>query len=63
MKYVLVMLLLVGCARTKVVEEKKVEPKKINRHERLLKCVDRYIDKDVVIKEAFEVCKGIYKRG
>ena len=61
MKYLLLGLLLIGCATKKKPIPKP--PETPNRKERLMKCVDRYLDKDVPIKEAFETCKGIYKRG
>lgn len=69
MKYLIMTLLFVGCASKKVKEPPKKAPVvqkpkiiKIGRHDRLLNCVDKYLDKDVRIAEAFTVCKGIYER-
>ena len=70
MKYLILALLLVGCAtkKPKVVEPKvtPIAPKTRTEkaQENIMRCVDRYIDRDAGIKihEAFEVCKGIYKR-
>ena len=65
MRYLLILLLFVGCAGKpkKPPVEKAPAPKFKERHERLLNCVDRYLEQDVKIHEAFEVCKGIFKRG
>ena len=70
MKYLILTLLFAGCAFNKVKEKPKKaiviqKPKKIiriNRHDKLLNCVDKYLEKDVRIAEAFTVCKGIYER-
>lgn len=69
MKYLIMILLFVGCASKKVkvipkapVAQKPKKIIKIGRHDKLLNCVDKYLDKDVRIAEAFTVCKGIYER-
>ena len=59
-------LLLVGCATRP--KQKPKDPPVIKRdtgnkkHDRLLNCVDRYLEQDIQIHEAFKVCKGIYDR-
>ena len=65
MKYLLIALLLVGCAtRPKSPKKEPVIKRDTGnrKHDRLLNCVDRYLEQDIKIHEAFEVCKGIYKR-
>lgn len=65
MKYLLLAFLLIGCASRKPKEEVKPTRSAIKqtRQDKLVACVDRYLEKDVIIKEAYEVCQGIYKRG
>lgn len=57
MKYIIFVILLTGCAFGT-----KKETKPLTRHERTLKCVDRYIDRDVDPKIVFEQCRDLYKR-
>ncbi len=60
MKYLIIALLFVGCA-SKEVKEIQITPK-MTKQTKLLNCVDRYLEKDVRIADAFTVCKGIYER-
>ena len=63
MKYLVMTLLFAGCA-SKETKEIKVIPKviKITKQTKLLNCVDRYLEKDIRIGDAFAVCKSIYER-
>ena len=64
MKYLIMTLLFAGCA-SKEVKETKVIPKttiKLTKQTKLLNCVDRYLEKDIRIGDAFAVCKSIYER-
>ena len=63
MKYVIALLIgmtFVSCAKA----PKKPEVKKpVNdRFERIMKCVDRYVDKGVDSELAFKECKGLFGR-
>ncbi len=58
MKKLIILLMVVGCARTEVKPEK---PAYIPRAERIKTCVNDFIIKDVKPVDAFRICNGIYR--
>ncbi len=57
MKY-LILLMMIGCARTEV---KPTKPTYIPRTERIKNCVNELILKEVKPVDAFLICNGIYR--
>ena len=57
MKY-LVLFLLTSCVSFPDFREYRG----FNKKERLMSCVDRYVDRDVEMNKAFKVCQKIYER-
>ena len=58
MKYLILLFLLTSCAGLSLPDRRGYN----NTKERIMTCVDRYVDRDVEMKKAYEVCKEIYKR-
>jgi len=55
---ILLLLLIVSCARTEVKPEK---PDYVPRAERIKSCVNEMLMKDVKPVDAFRICNGIYR--
>jgi len=59
-KKIIILLMLVGCARHEVKPE-PVKPVYVPRAERIKACVNEMLVKDVKPVDAFRICNGIYR--